>query len=146
LGFFFGGCAISGAAGRYSFMPTQNCKHPTCNGEFCRRPKKEKKVYVLKRLPLKKKPYKIKSASEKRKIGLAQYKILRDVYMKDHPICEAGLDGCRKKATDIHHQKGRGANLNEVAHWIAVCRPCHNWITEHSAEAIELGLSERRNT
>jgi hypothetical protein len=36
--------------------------------------------------------------------------------------------------------------LNDAAFWIAVCRPCHNWITEHSAEAIELGLSVRRNT
>jgi hypothetical protein len=44
-------------------MPTQNCKHPTCNGEFCRRPVKEKKVYYLKRSPLKKKPCKIKKVS-----------------------------------------------------------------------------------
>jgi len=127
-------------------MPTKNCKHPTCNGEFCRRPVKEKKVYYLKRSPLKKKPYKIKSASEKRKEALEQYKILRDVYMKDHPICEANLDCCRKKATDLHHPKGRGIYLNDVSRFMAVCRPCHNWITEHSAESIELGLSERRNT
>jgi hypothetical protein len=29
---------------------------------------------------------------------------------------------------------------------LAVCRNCHTWVTEHSAEAIELGLSERRIT
>jgi hypothetical protein len=45
----------------------------------------------------------------------------------------------------LHHQKGRGIHLNEVAYWLAVCRPCHNWITEHSKEAIEMGLSEKRN-
>lgn len=30
--------------------------------------------------------------------------------------------------------------------WLAVCHDCHTWITEHSKEAIELGLSDPRNT
>lgn len=128
-------------------MPSKNCKHPTCNGEFCRRPTKEKKVYVLKRSPLKKKPYKIKRVSDKRKTALTQYKEDRIVYLKAHPNCEANLTGCRKKATEIHHAQGReNDKLNDMAFWVAICRPCHVWITEHSAEAIELGLSVRRNT
>jgi hypothetical protein len=127
-------------------MPTKNCKHPTCNGEFCRRPKKEKKIYVLKRTPLKKKPSKIKAASEKRILALAQYKAQRIVFLKEHLICGADLDGCRKKATEVHHKIGRGIHLNDTEHWLAICRNCHTWITEHSKEAIELGLSERRIT
>jgi predicted metal-binding protein len=29
--------------------------------------------------------------------------------------------------------------------WLAVCRSCHEWITENSKEAIELGLSDLRS-
>jgi len=45
-------------------MPTTNCNHPTCNGEFCRRPKKERKVYRLKRTPVKRKPKDLSKSSE----------------------------------------------------------------------------------
>lgn len=39
-------------------MQKKECKHPTCEN-FCRRPKKEKKHYQLKRTPLKKRSIKI---------------------------------------------------------------------------------------
>ncbi|UAY56237.1 recombination protein NinG [Arachidicoccus terrestris] len=47
------------------------CKHPTC-GEFCRRPKKEKKVYQLKRSPIKKKKPKSKPEDLPEMLDLAQ--------------------------------------------------------------------------
>jgi hypothetical protein len=125
-------------------MPSLECKHPTCSGETCRRQKKEKKVYQLKRTPIKKKPHKISKVSEKRKYDLVQYREDRLRYLKANPICEAALGCCTRKATDVHHQKGRGIMLNDQAFWIAVCRKCHDWITEHSKEAIEMGLSVRR--
>jgi hypothetical protein len=128
-------------------MPSLECKHPTCSGETCRRPKKEKKVYQLKRTPLVKKPYKIKKVSEKRKYNLKQYLEDRIVFLKANPICQANLDCCKKKATEVHHAAGReNDRLNDQSFWVAICRPCHRWVTENSAEAIELGLSVRRVT
>lgn len=58
----------------------------------------------------------------------------------------AQLKGCTGHTTDCHHQEGReGDKLLNEENWLPVCRPCHNYITEHSNEAIEKGLSERRN-
>lgn len=74
------------------------------------------------------------------------YKEARTQFLKDNSVCEAGFDGCKVKATDLHHAGGRGKLLNDKSLWVALCRPCHNRVTEHSAEAIELGLSVRRNT
>lgn len=76
-----------------------------------------------------------------------QYREDRIVFLKANPICEAKLHCCKKKATEVHHAAGReNDRLNDKAFWVAICRPCHRWITEHSAEAIELGLSVRRVT
>lgn len=98
-----------------------------------------KPQFVLKR---QNKP--IAKASKKRLVELRNYSVLRKDYLKDFPNCQAKLEGCKKKATDIHHQVGRGANLNNTDTWISICRPCHVWVTEHSKEAIELGLSISR--
>jgi hypothetical protein len=46
---------------------SSNCNHATCQGETCRREKKPKKVYQLKRTPLKKRPTPIKKGKPKKK-------------------------------------------------------------------------------
>lgn len=126
-------------------MPSKECKHPTCSGDHCRRPKPEKKVYQLKRTPLKRSSKPIKKVAEKRKYSLTQYYADRAVFLKSRPLCEVGLSCCKKKATEIHHAAGRENHLlNLQAYWVPICRPCHTWITEHSKEAIEMGFSVRR--
>lgn len=96
----------------------------------------------LKRTPLKKKPAKIAPVSEKRKSQMAQYSKLRKGFLSENKVCQASLEGCSKKATDVHHMQGReNERLLDDTKWLAVCRVCHRKITDNAAMAIELGLS-----
>lgn len=128
-------------------MTQKECKHPCC-GETCRKKKdKPKKVYTLKRTPLKKKPYTIKKISDKQKGRLVIYKQLAAKFKKENPECLARLSGCTIKTNDVHHMAGReGDRLNDVAYWLPVCRNCHSFITENSNWAIQNGLSQKRVT
>jgi hypothetical protein len=122
----------------------RECNHPTC-GATCRRPKNVKKTYTLKRTPLKKKPYRIAKMSEKRAEEMVLYKDMRVAFMKENKVCAAGLDGCTKKATDVHHMAGRtNAMLLDQTKWLAVCRNCHRQITDNSEMAIAKSLSISR--
>lgn len=76
--------------------------------------------------------------------NLKIYSVLRKDFLKDNPICQCGRNGCKRKATDVHHRKGRGIYLNVVEFWLAVARVCHTWINEHPKEAMELGLTISR--
>lgn len=78
--------------------------------------------------------------SKKMLTELKIYRVLRKDYLKDHPICEAELEGCKKKSIEIHHTASRGLNLNNVDTWIAVCRWCHDEIHLNSKSAREKGL------
>lgn len=129
-------------------MPSLECRHPCCSGEKCRKKTvKPKKVYTLKRTPIKKKPYTIKKVSDKRKVELQEYSALRKEFLTKNPTCNANLSGCTKQATEIHHMNGRdGSMLTYVGFFMPICRSCHNYITEHSDWAIKVGFSVRRIT
>lgn len=96
--------------------------------------------------PLSKTQTKIKKVSTKLSKELRRYSALREQYLRQHPICQAKVKCRGKLATDIHHMKGRGKYLLDTTKFLSVCRDCHDWITEFSNEAIELGLSESRLT
>lgn len=105
----------------------------------------------------------IKKVSDKTKVKLADYKTLRTQFLKTHTKCELHepirkfiLNGgecsfvpvCSKKAVEIHHAAGRfGGNLTDVDTFKAACdssrnlQSCHHWVTIHSREAIQIGLS-----
>lgn len=91
--------------------------------------------------PLQRKPINKKS---KKTIALdSVYTVLRRKFMEEKPMCEAGLSCCNGPSTDVHH-KNAGSNRSEyylvVETWLAVCRPCHDYIHTHPKEARELGL------
>lgn len=86
-----------------------------------------------------KKRKQIAKFSEKMKGQLKTYKELRKEYLEKHPHCFANLPGCRKRSVDVHHLGGRGSKLNKEETWIAVCRPCHDVITN------KLSATERRD-
>lgn len=86
----------------------------------------------------------IKKQSDKLKADLKIYEVLRKDYLIDHPKCEAELKGCKVKAEEIHHKKGRGKNLNNVETFLSVCRNCHHKIEMNPTMAKEFGLSESR--
>src|SRR6185295_9162245 len=95
-----------------------NCNHATCQGE-CRRPKQKKL-----RIPVRK-------VSKKRANENRIYTKLRQQFLEEHPVCEAGLNGCTVVATDVHHSEGRiGDKLLDVSTYKAVCRNCHKQIEE----------------
>lgn len=91
------------------------------------------------------KPIKVVSTKQA-KINQA-YTVLRNNYLKDHPLCGIEFQNCTRIATDIHH-KGIGSNkrkfYNDTSTWIQTCRHCHD--TAHDLSAVEqyaLGLRIR---
>lgn len=45
---------------------------------------------------------------------------------------ETGLPTCFRKATQVHHMKGRtGSLLCDTRYWLAVCQECHRYIEDH---------------
>ncbi len=70
------------------------------------------------------------------------YKILAPIFKRDHPACEANLEGCKGKTNHIHHRIGR-ANIRLImeCYFLAVCHHCHDIIGVDSNMAFETGLS-----
>lgn len=60
--------------------------------------------------------------------------------------CEAcrliGKEGHTRPASDLHEilTRARGGSIVDPKNLLHVCRPCHDWITDHPREAAELGL------
>lgn len=82
----------------------------------------------------------MKSVSDKRIELNKEYSKVRLEYLKEHPICE--FPNCTKKATDIHHSRGRtGGLLTDKRYFKALDREHHRWVEEHPKEAKEIGLS-----
>jgi hypothetical protein len=91
---------------------------------------------------------KIAARSSKKIKQDALYSPLRRKFLEENPTCQARIQGkCTRIATQVHHKAGRiGSLYLDVSKWLAICHECHTWITEFSKEAIEMGLSESRNT
>ena len=75
-----------------------------------------------------------------------EYNILRLKYLSEHPNCMASLPGCTRVSTEVHHMKGRGKYLLDIATWLSVCRNCHDIIELNPALAKELNFSKSRLT
>jgi hypothetical protein len=60
------------------------------------------------------------------------------------PVLSAGRVAvrCAGAACDWHEvvTRARGGSILDPANRLWVCRPCHTWITEHPAQAHDLGL------
>lgn len=99
---------------------------------------------VNKKFYIKVKP-KISPISEKQKVRLARYRVVRDAFMKLHPTCQANLNNCTIKATDTHHKAGKTGNLLwDDKYFLALCRNCHTAIEIAPAMAKERGFSVDR--
>lgn len=91
------------------------------------------------------KQFPLPRVSEKRSKEERIYSLKRLVYLKEHPMCEMHLPGCTQHAAEVHHMEGRtGENYLDTTKWKSGCHVCHVWVTDHSKEAIELGLSIKR--
>lgn len=104
--------------------------------------RKAERMTVKQRTPINK-------VSEKRGKELNQYATLKAKFILNKWCVYHGKP-CLP--VDIHHQMGRVGFaddkeiplLLDTRYWIPVCRIAHNWITEHSKEAIEQGYSYSR--
>ena len=86
----------------------------------------------------------INTVSGKHRKIIRAYQVLRDLYTKDHPVCEARLPGCTYIATDCHHSRGRGKFMLDQTTYKALCDSCHRYVELHPVEAKKLGLSASR--
>ena len=79
----------------------------------------------MKRTPLRK-------VGKKRAAQMAKYRQARAAYLLEHPLCEAFCfeENPRPNlATEIHHRSSReGKLLLDEAHWLPICRQCHDAI------------------
>ena len=94
--------------------------------------------------PANRKP--LANRSTKRAKQEREYLKIRKSFLLSSQGCQASLPKiCTRQVTDVHHMKGRIGNLlTDPTYFLAVCRPCHNWIEEHPKEAKELGYSISR--
>lgn len=128
-----------------------NCKHKTCQGEFCRRPPNPKKL----RTPLKRSK-RINPVSPKQAKRLRKYSTLRKQLFADDNICSVALienksqevidlfKDCQYNATDYHHDGGKvGERLFDM-NGKKLCRNCHTVAETHPKIACQLGLSKSR--
>lgn len=65
-----------------------------------------------------------------------------------HQRAGSCCERCGIRATNFHHRKNRSqGGLNELSNALLLCGSgttgCHGWITEHPAEAYEMGWSVR---
>lgn len=89
------------------------------------------------------KAFKIAPISKNRAEALKKYRIERDKYFKEHPICE--FPGCASLKITLHHLRGRcGTLLTDSRYFCSLCLKHHNYVNEHNEEAQKLGLVESR--
>lgn len=77
-----------------------------------------------------------------RKILHEIYLELKFYYLAENKFCECG---CGRRATEIHHKKGRiGFLLIDLRYFMAVAEPCHKKIERSPAWAKEKRFSVSR--
>lgn len=81
--------------------------------------------------------------SAKKIVELRTYRILRDEYFKEHPVCE--FPGCCSTDVTLHHKKGRiGKLLTDIQYFCSLCQEHHLRVETHPKEAREMKLSFKR--
>lgn len=103
-----------------------------------------KKQTTIKTWP--KKRTSISPKSKKRQEQDFLYRTKREKFLADHPVCQAQIQNlCLGYSGEIHHKAGKIGKLYlDENNFLAICRPCHTWVTDHPKEAVEMGLSKLR--
>ncbi len=96
---------------------------------------RELKQYAPKEV---KKPKRIKSISDNRKVDNKDYMLIRNEYLIKHPMCECL---CGEFSTEVHHKAGKiGALLTDSNTFMAVSRQCHTEIHSNHSYALDHGF------
>lgn len=90
----------------------------------------------------------IKPISDKQAARLRKYRIARDEYFKENPVCE--YPGCSSRNITLHHGAGRIGDLLFDKRWFkSLCGGLnghHTWAEDHPEDAKAIGLSFDRLT
>jgi hypothetical protein len=88
----------------------------------------------------------VNKISDNQKETLKEYKKVRSVFLKEHPTCQAQLEGCKGKATEIHHRAGKASRelYLETKLFLAVCPSCHKIIETNPLFSKQKGFSVSR--
>ncbi len=112
------------------------CTDFKCRAEYAKVKGKEKTSKTKgSTLSSKGKVSKIQPLSDKMRRKLAEYRKVRDQYLKDNPNCEI----CGNIPVELHHKKPRAYYLCDVSVFMSVCRRCHNKIENFDGWARENG-------
>lgn len=89
----------------------------------------------------------MRAASTKRIERDRRYRAEAADFLNEHPICEGQVPHvCTGVSEEVHHAGGRAASVFfRRSWWVALCHPCHQWVTDNPQAAIDRGLSLRRN-
>src|ERR1035437_9117833 len=82
-------------------------------------------------------------SSKKVKLDVA-YMALREIFLRDHPMCQIRIPGiCTLKATQIHHTyagSDREEYYLDTTTWKSCDQNCHTWVHDNDHDARMLGL------
>lgn len=83
----------------------------------------------------------VKYRSRKMEAKYRERRSLVAQMLEDKPVCERCSAA---RSTDIHEvvSRARGGSILDPRNLVALCRPCHSWITTHPAEAHAAGWSK----
>jgi len=98
--------------------------------------------------PTKKIAKPIAPRSQKRGLEEKLYSLKRKVFLQNHPMCQAHIQGvCTNNSSEVHHKKGRvGDDLLDETNWLALCHNCHEYVERERTWALEMGYSIKRIT
>lgn len=119
------------------------CADFKCRAEYVKvRGKEKTSKYKGGTLSSKGKVSKIRPLSSKMRGKLAEYRSLKDQYLKDNPNCaRCGTN----QNISLQHLKGRiGDNLTDVNNFMTLCIPCHRFINDNPEYAIKNGFAKSR--
>lgn len=88
-----------------------------------------------------KKPYKIRRLSKRLEAKTRVYNRLRIEFLEANPWCAVFPE---KRATTVHHPKGRGIYLNDVSLWVPASMEGHTKIELNPEWARENGFTQSR--
>lgn len=82
------------------------------------------------------------AVSAKRAAQLAEYSILRKLWLVEHPHCLVKLTHSGpRRSKDVHHKRGKvGRLLCDTRFFLGVCRECHDAIHACPKAARHRGL------
>lgn len=84
-----------------------------------------------------------RQVSAKRAVLNVQRRAFARRILEERYECEAAIPAkCWKQATDVHEIKtrARGGSIVDEGNVLALCRPCHSFITDHPSWATEHGF------